>query len=607
MWTSSSDPSTISSQVDGQTSASERTARNGNSAVQREPGLEKRASGPAHGDFEARNTRIDKSASSGKRRTSPRIVISDVESENDATSSIRASENGKNRGIKPESLVAANSARVTTEQNDNQTDSDKERPKLSSVLTGSEETSLTTNTYSGNIESVDCETGEQAAQRGATETPHPKAEKDHKSALEIFNGFFAGCDAYERFRDNSTQCLANTLKGKRCRTRIRGHDATQIQKCFEILEDLSEMEGHIAELQKLANLAICRKSHRSEALRRLAALVLLNGEIIDTHELRPNTTLTRRACESTPVKAATTAATVRFHFTRSTRRSPAVQARITVFLPYLPEYLKKLSLVEVIRKQMLRPLSAREKASGFLYCYWDEATFGYCKIGITTGAVDQRLKQWESQCKKPATLLYEREPMRTPHAYRLEALVHAELKAYRYKEQRCLTCYKTHREWFRIPDSHTIPTAIAIWREWMLKEPYDLVDGRWLLKAAHACDVDTMCQRLLEPPKVISPRQAPVRSLRRPRESRRSSGGRGRYSLRSSTRQASLKQESSPPTQNFLSRTQESASSPSDSPSPPQDSPSDSPSPPPESKSIRQVSSSATQESLFPYTETPIS
>lgn len=73
-----------------------------------------------------------------------------------------------------------------------------------------------------------------------------------------------------------------------------------------------------------------------------------------------------------------------------------------------------------------------------------------------------------------------------PHARRVEALCHAELKHRRAKIY-CRACLKQHIEWFRISPAEVI-AVIQKWTRWMATQPYELRQlrdvSKWVLKAS---------------------------------------------------------------------------------------------------------------------------
>jgi hypothetical protein len=89
-----------------------------------------------------------------------------------------------------------------------------------------------------------------------------------------------------------------------------------------------------------------------------------------------------------------------------------------------------------------------------------------------------------------------------PHVYRVEALVHAELKDCRYREVGC-SCSRSHIEWFRVSEPHA-RSVVEKWSEWVGRKPYEgVVSGRkgakmkWMLKRSTGDkEIEKLCQPL---------------------------------------------------------------------------------------------------------------
>lgn len=132
------------------------------------------------------------------------------------------------------------------------------------------------------------------------------------------------------------------------------------------------------------------------------------------------------------------------------------------------------------RSNILRDID--ELADGYIYFYWNRASFGLLKIGCTTRNVGLRLRQWEQKCKHFADKAYE-SPGRIKHVARVEKLVHAELENSRVIEPICRGCGGSHIEWFKDVDLKRIAQRVQIWTDWVMNEPYEPKDGVWSLKA----------------------------------------------------------------------------------------------------------------------------
>lgn len=167
------------------------------------------------------------------------------------------------------------------------------------------------------------------------------------------------------------------------------------------------------------------------------------------------------------------------------------------FVPYRPKSTAG-TTESVLRDLIARPLKKRELHSGFIYIYWFPGIFGHIKIGQTRVAdFKKRLEQWRRKCRHAAepvdALLV---PVR--HAYRVEALVHRELKDVRLREVMCRGCGGDHIEWFRETPTHAW-TVISKFADWMETEPYEYgVGGEdttgWTLKPDQK--IEKLCRPL---------------------------------------------------------------------------------------------------------------
>ncbi|MCJ1413528.1 hypothetical protein MMC19_007634 [Ptychographa xylographoides] len=137
-----------------------------------------------------------------------------------------------------------------------------------------------------------------------------------------------------------------------------------------------------------------------------------------------------------------------------------------------------------ISNVMKQPLTETALKSGYIYVYRIPGERGFFKIGYTTVSVRQRIQQWKTQCGHSAEVVYpttKEGSVRISNVLRVEQLVHAELKAYRYREEDCEGCGKNHVEWFKVSEE-LIRAVIAKWTAWIGQNPYGEVDGVWQLK-----------------------------------------------------------------------------------------------------------------------------
>lgn len=149
---------------------------------------------------------------------------------------------------------------------------------------------------------------------------------------------------------------------------------------------------------------------------------------------------------------------------------------IRKFVPYDPKIKNMFDTANLVKGVIWKDLSHRDIAKdGFIYIYWFPVNFGHIKIGVTTRSADVRLREWENQCGHKPELMYPKsieDMQRVPHVWRVEAIVHAELRKFRRKEVECNACHKAHNEWFESSTSAAI-IAVKKWSAWMQKEPYE--------------------------------------------------------------------------------------------------------------------------------------
>jgi len=345
-------------------------------------------------------------------------------------------------------------------------------------------------------------------------------------ALQRFEEIFDGCDAEKRFNSDPKKCLLNTKKGQRCGGRIPGKHKDMIREVLASLARLyfkDDAQECIHQVIRLADLAICKRSHRGKA--RILIDNLLHGHgasivesVMDgtgsleagasrwggssTAETTDKSSRTsfkkqevipddiRKEIQSN-AKGGQDDGRMRYDF--RTTRSTTLKKRMSYlpkFLPYSTREATKSSTTDWLKKQISKPLLPSDLASGWLYVYWNRASFGVVKIGYTTKGVDQRLKGWISKCKHEAELHY-RSEQKIPHARRLEQILHAEFASSRYCEVSC-GCHGRHKEWFQLPHDLNFQEAIERRTQWMLTEPYEEIQGVWQLKSHHARNLNEL-------------------------------------------------------------------------------------------------------------------
>lgn len=265
------------------------------------------------------------------------------------------------------------------------------------------------------------------------------------SAIRKFNDLIVNCDAAARHRQNPSRCLANNRYGDRCGARWK-----------------IAIEDQPWVTQLLSELARMNFESTSVCMRRLHELI--NNAVCPYQRKTVRDKVTSLVQES---------------------RHTDLIKYLPQFRPYRPPESANLTVNEFVAQQAAEPFSVdpspeKEFGEGYLYVYWNEATFGVLKIGFTTQNVGGRLKDWERKCRHVAAEQYS-SPRKVRHAARVEQLVHADLLDYRVREPACRTCFKSHIEWFRGLSLSFIIRRIEAWSQWMSEGPYEKSDRQWCL------------------------------------------------------------------------------------------------------------------------------
>ena len=273
-------------------------------------------------------------------------------------------------------------------------------------------------------------------------------------------------------------------------------------------------------VKKELSLLVATDMHKEEETIKIKAKEL-PGHILIKDE---NRTTGGRKAQAVVSSVTLSTSNITFRFAKSPKSASSYSPN---YLPYRTEVFRKSDVSKWVMQQAEKPLTRRELDPGYLYVYWNQASFGVYKIGYSRD-VDERLRSWEGQCKHVAEEQY-RSPHIVRNGRRLERLVHAELKKYRVQEHGCHGCSKTHREWFKGVAFETILESIESWTEWITKGdgPYEEVDGEWLLKEDAKTELQQLCNMLsvvkAEESKAKSTTRSPPRRNLRPRMAKRSS------------------------------------------------------------------------------------
>lgn len=349
------------------------------------------------------------------------------------------------------------------------------------------------------------------------------------SALDKFNELIPpDYDAVKRFSNSPGCCLGN-VKGnsRRCFWRMPSENRKVVK---QFLTDLAatnivhDMSRSVAQLVTFIETAVCHwhLGALEEKVRMLSKPASLRNSA------RSSAASTQSEGDIN-AKLRTLVASSGCRITYWWRAMPAKA------LWYLPEYRpyqapgsSGLPVSEWVMKEAKKPLSTYkpdETQPGYLYVYWNRASFGLLKIGYTTRDVAVRLSEWEADCQHVAEEQY-RSPFLVNNVARLERLVHADLNDFRVFEPFCRGCHKCHIEWFKGVDFETVLKKIEFWTNWMMKDPYKEDGHEWLLTENAENEVEHFYAQSREPntsAKQASVPRTPLRRRLRPRPTTRPS------------------------------------------------------------------------------------
>ncbi|KUL85802.1 hypothetical protein ZTR_07373 [Talaromyces verruculosus] len=324
-----------------------------------------------------------------------------------------------------------------------------------------------------------------------------------------------------RLQEDNQHCPALTIKGKRCK-HTHKTDFLQVRQCldnmiiiktsqlFKYLNDVisvalcSQTHQHVAqkEIKKWStDIENLQKVHKGiqgkfSSNRRLFALADWISALSGTQSLSQseNLVLSSRTAE------------VKGNYSSDV---PQRQRLFQFFEPYIPKRLTCLAVSEALEKLLLEPLTQREiQKVGILYVYWQPGNFGHLKIGCTQD-FEKRMKTWNRQCNKTMEVYYPnrsdgKELIPVSHVYRVERLVHTELKNLRRREKDCSGCGKNHIEWFEAPRNLAV-AVVRKWMAWMRESPYEEEpsssgsgNAEWVLKKEQKSKLSALSQPLKE-------------------------------------------------------------------------------------------------------------
>ncbi|KAJ0421667.1 T5orf172 domain-containing protein [Aspergillus carlsbadensis] len=320
---------------------------------------------------------------------------------------------------------------------------------------------------------------------------------------------------------NQKNCVA-IKKGTNTRcAESRDLNIQPISKGLDALS-ISNIAGLSPALQDLCDLMLCG-AHQKEAKKSLASWF---GDEPTNHladhlpEIKEWISALKRS--ASVQQTANTTSNVDSALVPVEKRQPSitlvspgypVASPIQKFEPYAPKCHDGKSVSQMLREVLTKPLTKREiEKSGMIYIFWYQGNFGHLKIGLTNN-LDDRLRAWE-KCGKPLDVhfpLTENDKLPVQHIYRVERLIHTELKEHRLKEE-CLVCNKTHTEWFRVSNEAAV-SAVRKWMGWMRKHPYackTMEDGKteWRLDIEErVTTIADLCTPSTEPVSSTTPKK----------------------------------------------------------------------------------------------------
>lgn len=343
------------------------------------------------------------------------------------------------------------------------------------------------------------------------EDPNPEPGR-FVSALEAFNELIPGCDARQRLQDNPNWCLANKRDGTKCQSKVAQIKTAQLLSALARLNIFIDQQQCLDELTAFTKIAVCYHQQHSviwklkSLLREYqsrssiqdsstsSGLEIEKFQITDQSGSALTSQQTMPNHPSQTVKDLGNSLTVPFISITYWLRQTSARAigYLPEYLPYQSPNLYPQSLKEKLQEQAKVPLfhggrrltsgqELDERKDGYIYVYWNRASFGLVKIGCTTRDVDQRLVEWEEKCHHLVEEHY-RSPFRIKHVARVEKLLHAEFEEHRVFEPFCHGCGGKHIEWFRGLNLDLVIKRIEVWTEWIMKEPYEEHLGSWHLK-----------------------------------------------------------------------------------------------------------------------------
>jgi hypothetical protein len=304
---------------------------------------------------------------------------------------------------------------------------------------------------------------------------HPRCKNPTKGSLQVINRVLSSLagSTLDSLNDDALTLVQNLIASALCGQRHSKNCSSDFDDICRHISDMSDND-HAAFKNWIKALASepqsTKTSLQKSSIEQVSPVLTLSKavQVQKSTAIFPVTShpVTRSMTHSSPRKSTSLV-------------QPAIDSRRPYFQNFVlqqPGNTANLSTSAVLRKLLTRPLTVSELDGGYIYMYWFPGNFGYVKIGYTRGDPAERLKKWEKQCKH-AVQGFDMPLIPVSHVYRMEKLIHAELKEVRYREKGCPGCGRDHVEWFRESPAHA-HLVFDKWAAWMATEPYEYVGGK---------------------------------------------------------------------------------------------------------------------------------
>ena len=317
------------------------------------------------------------------------------------------------------------------------------------------------------------------------------------------------------FDPHQPRCSATKVDNKRCGAKIKKTEkdkAFKILRAMDVCDDFDE-RTLAKEIESAVRLLTCKRdAHRRQAngiAARWAGILCQPVEssikIEDIHNsfVAGEENLSPRDLNP-PAPGSIKNEDIQIRFVAEEGYRPLRNLN-----PAAPGKYSHLSRRDHIKSIIDEPFKPTDTKVGYIYIYSVNSNFGLVKIGWTTDTPNERLRGWEYQCKRKLYRAYpeaSKEMIKIPHAWRVEKLVHAELREYNKWEIGCGCKTKTHKEWFETSLPHAMK-LVEFWSAWVQTYPYEERPGdwpevgkatlpAWTLKESHKAELDSLLDKI---------------------------------------------------------------------------------------------------------------